>query len=146
MRNRKIENIASFFLSFFPVIKKKIFPPVDNLHKKEISPTHFAILMLLEEAGKLPTTEIGKRLLILKSNLTPLINKLIAKDLVEREAADHDRRIMYIQLTDHGRQFLKSEINALHKDVEKRLEDLDEDDINKLYDAIKTINEVMKKL
>ncbi|MDG5788367.1 MarR family transcriptional regulator [Evansella sp. AB-P1] len=144
--NNKIEDIANFYLTFFPVLKKKILPPIENAHKKEISPTHFWILLLLEECGKLPTTEIGKRLLILKSNLTPLINKLLSKGFVSRENAQHDRRIIYILLTDEGREYIQQEMNYLHGEIKKRFVDLDDKDIHKLHESIKNMSEVIAKL
>jgi DNA-binding MarR family transcriptional regulator len=46
--------------------------------------------------------DIQRRMLVSKSNVTQLIDKLEAEGLVEREASPTDRRLVYAVLTERG--------------------------------------------
>ena len=65
---------------------------------------HFLILMLLNERGEMPMNQLSAFLQICKPNLTPIIDKLIDKDLVKRERNFQDRRIVNCSLTTKGKK------------------------------------------
>lgn len=146
MADKKIEDIASHFLSIFPLINKKLFKRDDTLQQSGLNLTHFFILKTIEHYGKLPTTQIGKKLSIQKSNLTPLIKKLIEKGYVERVPATHDRRVIYIQLTKSGESFLTKREDVLHRDVQERFQSLEEEDLIKLDESLKVLRDIISKL
>lgn len=68
------------------------------------------ILMLLSfsQAGGLPTTKVGERLLVHPTGITKLVDKLEAKDLVQRESNPTDRRGTLVSITPQGRRINKS--------------------------------------
>lgn len=66
-------------------------------------------LLVLREAGPagLPLTEIGQRLVVTKSNVTGLIDRLEREGLVERD--NHpDRRVTLAKLTPRGNALLEA--------------------------------------
>ena len=66
-------------------------------------PSHTQVLLLLHENGTLAVSEIGKRLAISRPNMTPLLNKLIQEELIERHYSEKDRRVILISLTAEGK-------------------------------------------
>ena len=64
-----------------------------------LTDTHFNILMLLKyqsENGRINQTRLGNMLLIHRSNITGIIDRMEKADLVRRIADPEDRRINYI--------------------------------------------------
>lgn len=61
------------------------------------------MLLLLEPPDGLPLSEIGKRLVVSKANVTGLIDRLEQKGFVCRNSCN-DRRVTMARLTDEGRQ------------------------------------------
>ncbi|EDP96346.1 MarR family transcriptional regulator [Kordia algicida OT-1] len=77
-----------------------------------ISPQQFNILRILRGAGKaIKVQQIKDRMIERAPNATRLMDKLCAKDLIERIPCPEDRRVVHIAITDHGLKLLK-EISA----------------------------------
>ncbi|WP_416147232.1 MarR family winged helix-turn-helix transcriptional regulator [Salipaludibacillus sp. HK11] len=133
-------------LSVFPLMSKKLFGPVHILHDSDLHHTHFHILHIVADVESIRTTEIAKKLAIRKSNLTPLINKLMDKEFIRRVRDEQDRRVVYIKLTEQGNNFLEEKKEILEKEVKERLVELSEEDQQKLQEAILNLDSVLSKL
>lgn len=70
--------------------------------------TFYDVLLQLNEAPghRLPMRELADRVLISKSGLTRLVDRMTAQGLVARTPCATDRRVVYAALTDVGRSRL----------------------------------------
>lgn len=68
----------------------------------------YEVLLQLAEApeGSLRMGDLAERLLLSRSGLTRLIDRLVARELVERRSCPSDRRGTYACLTPAGRELL----------------------------------------
>lgn len=71
-----------------------------------LSLEQYDVLVTLEyeDDGRLRMSDLAERVLLSKSGLTRLVDRLEAKGWVRREACDKDRRGAYAVLTDEGRR------------------------------------------
>ena len=67
-----------------------------------LSGTQFGTLEMLYHLGPLYQNEIGEKLLISKSNVVAVVDKLEQQDLVYRQRSEEDRRHIYVHLTEAG--------------------------------------------
>ena len=74
---------------------------------KEIGATQFGTLEMLYHLGPLHQKQIGEKLLISKSNVVAVIDKLEKQKLVRRERSEEDRRCIFVHLTDGGRMLIE---------------------------------------
>ena len=75
----------------------------------------FDVLSELERAGQPQTmSELSRLLLVSNGNVTGVVDRLERDGLVNRRPAQHDRRVLYIELTDDGRELFKR-IAAVHE-------------------------------
>ncbi|MFB5662863.1 MarR family winged helix-turn-helix transcriptional regulator [Alteribacillus sp. HJP-4] len=146
MKQNNRRMIAEELLAIFPLINKKLFPPVHTLPDSNLNITHFFILKTLERDGAIPTTEIGKKLSILKSNLSPLVNKLKSMEYVTTCTDEKDRRIKYIQLTAKGKAFLDERKQMLQDEIQLRLAPLDDNDLETLSQSVQQLGFIISKL
>ena len=68
--------------------------------------------------------------------MTHLVNKLVKKGLVERQANDNDRRIIYLVITKQGQDVLEKAIESgqvLRKEVFLKLTDEERQQLLTLY-------------
>ena len=63
----------------------------------------FGVLEMLHHIGPQTQTVIGKKLLVSKSNVVAIIDKLEKRKLVVRQRSTEDRRRIYVHLTEAGR-------------------------------------------
>jgi DNA-binding MarR family transcriptional regulator len=72
-----------------------------------ISPQQFNILRILRGAKERTKVQVVKDRMIERApNATRLMDKLCDKNLIERERCEHDRRVVYIKITNQGLELL----------------------------------------
>ena len=73
-----------------------------------ISPQQYNILRILRGAKERVKVQIVKDRMIERApNATRLMDKLCDKNLIERERCEHDRRVVYVKITNQGLELLK---------------------------------------
>ena len=99
-----------------------------------ISPQQYNILRILRGAGEpLKVQTIKDRMLERSPNATRLMDKLCAKNYLERLPSEHDRRVVKIVITKEGKELLESIPKNLNKDL---LKNIDEDEAKQLSDLL----------
>jgi len=146
MEQKKYEVLVENLFLILPLLKKKF--AKEDLYEEEmdLNPPHFHILFTLEEMGTLPITEIAKALMISKTNITPLIQKLIDKGLAQRIYDETDRRYIHISLTDEGRNFLTNHKTLVIRNLKAKISNFNEEDLEKLYSSLYSLKELLDKI
>jgi DNA-binding MarR family transcriptional regulator len=68
----------------------------------ELSPPQVMALRHLDPAEPKPMSELAAALHCDNSNVTGIVDRLEDRGLVERRAADHDRRVKMLMITERG--------------------------------------------
>src|SRR5262245_10554395 len=85
-----------------------------------ISPSQFNILNLLySEPSGLSQTELSRQLIMHRSNVTGLVDRLEARGLVCRKEVAADRRAYRVVLTETGRRLLKRILPRYYEGAER---------------------------
>lgn len=88
-----------------------VFDAVDRALKRNqgLSLALWEVLVILSKAPgmHLPMADVSKRMLVSKSHVTQLIDKLEQAGMVTRERTDVDRRLIYATLTPVGMEALR---------------------------------------
>lgn len=92
---------------------------------------HEVLVSLLREEG-LSQQKMAKRLLATKSNVTGLLQRLVARDLVRREVDESDARGHCVYLTDAGRKLVSKAVIRQAKVVDIMTRGLSRRDIDTL--------------
>ena len=107
----------------------------------ELTLQQFNVLSILRGAGPQghPVQEIGKRLVSITPGVTRLIDKLVARGLVERAMDDADRRRVICRITRPGLALLKEVDAPLLAADEALAQPLSEKDRRTLIDLLDRI-------
>ncbi len=90
---------------------------MDDLSRSFHMPfSHIQILIMLANGDK-SIGMISYMLGIAKPNITPLLDALMDRNLVQRIRSTEDRRIVYVHLTDDGRKMLDDIYAAVMEEV-----------------------------
>lgn len=108
----------------------------------DISEPQFNVLRILrgQKGQPISVLEIQERMIQRSSNVTRLVDKLLAKDLVNRSICEQNRRKMDIAITTKGLELLKKLDKAvlkLHEPFKNRLSDQEAEDLKLLLDKLK---------
>jgi len=90
-----------------------------DIRNNGLNRTEFGVLELLYHRGPQPLQQIGEKVLMSSGNITYVVDKLEKKQMVRRRASTTDRRLIYAELTDEGKQFVEDVFPA-HEDAIKQ--------------------------
>ena len=103
-----------------------------------ISPQQYNILRILKGANEPLNVQIIKDRIIERSpNATRLMDKLCAKQFIERLPCKHDRRVVKIAITEKGKELLASIPENLNKDLTKNLDEEEAEQLSNLLDKMR---------
>ncbi|WP_059050497.1 MarR family winged helix-turn-helix transcriptional regulator [Paenibacillus senegalimassiliensis] len=86
------------------------------IRKYGLTRTEFGVLELLYHRGRQPIQQIGNKVLMSSGNITYVVDKLEKKQFVTRQSCAEDRRLVYAEITEKGRQFIE-EVFPQHTEV-----------------------------
>lgn len=94
----------------------------EDLKPFGISPQQYNILRILKATGDwLAMAEVKDGLLDKAPNATRLVNKLLKKELIERNRSEIDRRVVYVRITKAGLKLFE-EVNQKESIVQNALD------------------------
>ncbi len=97
-----------------------------ELKEFEVSEPQYNVLRILKGAGKNPCSVqyISERMIQRSSNVTRILDKLIARNFVERRECKENRRKMDVTITQDGLNYLKKldrRLESFHKPFSENL-------------------------
>ena len=103
-----------------------------------ISPQQFNILRILKGAGEpIKVQTIKDRMIERAPNATRLMDKLCAKDLIDRIPCPNDRRVVHIEINKEGIALLAKIKKEYNEDLLKNLNQKEAKQLNNLLDKIR---------
>lgn len=154
MTYSKLSETSDLLLDFLFLVRNDLFIDssfIKNFPLKYISdislpPSHINVILYLEKVKSSPISQIANKLNISKSNMTPIIDRLIELNLVNRYSDNNDRRVLRIELTPKALELFKS-LESIAKDVIKnKISSLSDDDLDALSDSLNTLSSILSKI
>lgn len=137
------EKIAGKLMTFVPYMFKrimKVFPALD-ISKQQLG----LLFHMCKESGK-PMSYYSEKMMIPKSNLTVISDKLIKEGYIKRTFDASDRRIIILSITEEGKLYLGEQKNRAEKEMAKKLDVLSDAEIIRLGELIEEIELIASKL
>ncbi|WP_336776144.1 MarR family winged helix-turn-helix transcriptional regulator [Paenibacillus sp. MMO-58] len=94
--------------------------------------TQFKLLFTLHTSGSLKVSELADILGLTSGAITGIADKLVAEDLISRERAKDDRRVVYIELTAKGKDVVDDILESQKETFSSFFNVLPEEDIQHL--------------
>ena len=77
-----------------------------SIEEHDLSLTQFGVLEVLFSKGPLLVGEVASRVLLTSGSITYVVDKLVECGLVVRRPCTEDRRALYVELTNKGRELI----------------------------------------
>lgn len=103
-----------------------------------ISPQQYNILRILRGAKEAIKVQVIKDRMVERApNATRLMDKLCEKKLIDRVRCEHDRRVVFISITNQGLELLKTIDANLHFEFMDNLSEEEAAQLSNLLDKIR---------
>ena len=139
-------NIAEPLFVLISILHRNYMRPVEQHHSNFVTPLQLQTLMILQQKTTLPMTALANELTLTKQLVTPVIDKLVKKGLVQRESDSLDRRIIKVRLTSEGYDFLNSSREGVLNMLANNLKQLDNESLLRLNRALNETITILTKL
>ena len=150
MKKNILDGVVEDLLSIPPLIRRttrrKVFKTAFARIEGDISLSHFEITKILHETGTLHIAEIGERLQIPKPQMTHLIDRLVALEIVERQTDASDRRIINVVLTDKGKKMIEGHKRVIKGSFKDELSCLTDEELLELSVSLRKLRDILLKL
>ena len=110
----------------------------EALKETGLTPTQFNVLRILRGAGSagLPSGEIGARMITNDPDLTRLLDRLEARELVKKSRGTSDRRIVRVHISEVGLRLVKRASVAVQNRIQDQLGVLGSKKLQSLADLL----------
>lgn len=108
----------------------------------------FNVLMLIRyqsENGRINQSKLGRMLLVNRSNVTGLVDRMERAGLVRRVDDPADRRVNMVEMTDKGHETLKQAYDIYHGRIEQALAGLDDSERRALIRLLESVREGLSR-
>ncbi len=146
MSEQHLSAAAESMLRLLPLWKTKMLRPLEHTAPCGLSGMQFWILAMVGELEAVPVGEVAKHMMISKSNITAVVDKLVTADLVERLPRSDDRRVVNVRITPAGRELLVSQEQAMMESISEKLAGLPDDRLDELAAALTTVYAVISEI
>jgi DNA-binding MarR family transcriptional regulator len=139
--DRILENMFVVMLTIHKKILKKDlggFP--DNLTR-----LHAAVMGELSQ-NSMTMSELAKILMMMKPQLTHVVDALVALNIVERRPDEKDRRVINLTLTEKGHVLLEEGKKKIKESTKLRLATLTPEELTEMATALETLRNITTKL
>lgn len=140
-----IDRILDDFTYLIPNLRKKFSAKNLNDVSRNLTHHHFFIMKILGN-GPMKASDLAKLSCVPKSQMTLLIDQLVATDIVKRESDVNDRRVINLFLTEHGKAWFKEAQRKIIEEAKGTLRGLPQEDLEALSNSVRTLRNILSKI
>lgn len=137
------EKLAENIQTFMPFIFKRVMKPLPNL---EVSKQQLGLLFHIGSGKGNTMSYYSEKMMIPKSNITVMADKLIKEGYIERVFDPDDRRVIILNITEKGKDYLRECKETIGRTLVKRFDALSDADVKRLNELIEEMKSIFRKL
>jgi MarR family transcriptional regulator, organic hydroperoxide resistance regulator len=104
-----------------------------------ITGSQFFVLQKINSKGRMTVSEVADKLSVSLSAITALVDRLVQAGLVVRSRDEQDRRLVWLEATDKGREILGKCLESRRQVAVKYFGQLTETDLQKLLEIYEKV-------
>jgi DNA-binding MarR family transcriptional regulator len=143
MDEKKLDKVADRLHLFLPLFYKKIL----SWHKNTegYNPAHYMVMGLLMNLGPMSMTDLSRKICSSKPGVTNLTDRLITDGKLAREYDVNDRRVIYVSVTEAGREFMRKHRMEEKEEIKKNLSTLSDGDLEVMCESLDNLREIITR-
>jgi len=142
-----MDNLADY-IRRYEVAFRRIYRSTNDMMKQHvhanITTDQFTVLQYIFYKEKVTSSQIAEEMGVGRSAITALVNRLVERNMITRKRNKHDRRIVYLFLTEDGKKAVKETEDAIHLYLKDKLNHFPNEDIEKFLESIEKLADLME--
>ncbi|MFB3161813.1 MarR family transcriptional regulator [Neobacillus sp. 179-J 1A1 HS] len=148
MDKKVIQELIDRYVSVSFEVNKKAEALIKNQIEEDLTIDQHYIIGYIQKSEECTSTELAEAFEVNKSAITAIINRLADRGLIERTRDENDRRVVYLTLSEKGKELIQKTQEKVHLLVESFITRFDEAEITNFintYEKLALILTNMKK-
>ncbi|MDD5287348.1 MAG: MarR family transcriptional regulator [Desulfuromonadaceae bacterium] len=112
-------------------------------HETGLTGPQLWVVKILEETSPLKVSDLAHRMYLHPATMVGLLDRLEGKNLVIRTRSETDRRVVYIDLTEHGRELVRKSPEVVQSLLVKGLEALAEQKLGNISTGLEQVVKIL---
>ncbi len=113
--------------------------------KQDLTFPQAMVLTALGEEGEMPISRLAQSIGSANSTVSGIVDRLERMGLVERVRSKHDRRVIYVALTDRSRAMEQTMEPDVNEQMGRMLTQLSKRELDEIGAALDTLERVLEK-
>lgn len=143
MSKTNIKELVDRYINVSQSVEKKAGALVKEKIGSNLTNDQHFTLRYMNQVGTCTSSELAEVFDVQKSAITAIIQRLWEKGLIERTRDEKDRRVVYLTLTEKGKElYLKCE-ERIHNLVQSIITQFDESEIQQFINTFEKLNQIL---
>ncbi|HDK7166794.1 TPA: MarR family transcriptional regulator [Clostridium botulinum] len=135
--------LSKELIKFMITMKKQTREYLNLNFTLKLTEQQFVTLFILKKNKKITLKKLSTYICVSTSSLCIMLTRMMEEELVYREVDERDRRNTFYSLTEKGINLIDKEIKGKVDNIEEKIMNLSLEQKEKLYEAIKDIEEII---
>lgn len=146
MADFKVQDLIDRYVSVSFRVDKKAGALIKAHIGDDLTTDQLYILGYIHEQGKCTSSELAEAFYVNKSAITAIINRLVEKGLIDRTRDETDRRVIYLTLTDEGKELHQITEEKVHQLVECFITQFEESEIKSFIETYEKLAVILDNM
>lgn len=143
MNNVIIQELIDRYVSVSFQVHKKAESLIKCQIGNDLTNDQHYILRYIHQANKCTSSELADAFEVNKSAITAIINRMVDRGLILRTRDENDRRVVYLTLTDDGRELFEQAQEKVRLLVESIITQFEETEIKNFIDTYEKLAQIL---
>jgi DNA-binding MarR family transcriptional regulator len=144
--NQLVKSLERLLISIGRWIKVAHRQCIDEYKDLDVPQNQYKVLQVLKDGGPYKMMELGEILHTSSGSLTVMVDRLVAKHMVERFFMEEDRRVIMVDITEVGLKALEQFRAGLLQLLAGRIDGYDTEKKHRIAAAVIELQEVFEDL
>ena len=140
-----VDSVAGSLMGAMAMFPKRMIHIDELVHQFGMPLSHISILILVAE-NDLSISQLSARMGIAKPNITPLVDTLKERGLVERVRGGHDRRIVQVHILPEGQAVVAQIRTAVAQQLTRWPGNISKANIQSLNQSLNSLIALMEQM
>ena len=141
------EKLTQYILRYensFFTAARLIGPKIQEAFGEEVTGDQFFVLQILTNEENVTSSQLAKLFNVKPSAITAMIDRMYKNDLVLRNRDEKDRRVVYIELSEKGKEIKRRAEKKRMEIMQKYYGQLEEDELVALIETIEKLTRIIQ--
>jgi len=133
------------YMDAYLLVTRRINAQIREQMSEELTSDQYLILRLINGQELCTSTYLAETSAVGKSSITAIINRLAEAGMIERTRDENDRRLVYLSLTEYGKQIYDAAEKQVQEIVSPYLFHFEEKDIEMFIRMFEKLGSLMQE-